>query len=695
MFPHGNATHSNLRLRDAHDAHVLFQAVRQGILPLIRKRLTGPEQQALHAGQVFVWADREGSLERWTDGHNWSPSRVRGPFLMYDEMPEDTEAFLRRKQQKNGERRVKQPRKKRLPPLPGGLSKQTYSATLIQNGIDIQKWHLTAYFKDDGSNDLLIIDDDPDLSSIIVPENTFKSSMSRKSKGSSSRRRDSMSEHRSAYDDNESDDREPRESPIDEYPNASPTRPSAGHAFPSPPLIPTPLEFAPSSAWDNYQGFNLVPRSGTSSFSSTDDNRGGSGSGSSNGSAASTGTVHGLANLNDPSSARSFNFQPQQLPYQPQSLAPSANMNRGRPMHLEGIHSRFDAPINFPGFNPQVPYNSSFVVPPRSISLGGLPDSRSNYFPQDVNVKPDPTLDDRRGSYMSIGSSRSTSSQSTSASSKLQTSSNSSPASSWSQQSPHLNPAVVPNTSNNPQWSLPSASGIYNPQHSRVKIEHMGSPLGASPIVPSAVPSAQAGASPSTYRPTYTPPAPPLAGHPELVQTAVPPHMFPSRRATVPATLTNEAVNSNPNWPSPYATSPFQSLPSPFADVSAASGGTIPSGLPESCAFRLPPAVESFDATKVSAGDLHQPRAVTATGIPGSWEASESQSFNFSAPFGDMPFTNAPEQLGAYGNVGAVSTGQFSIPGPGEVFESVVPSGSQAAGGQRPGDFHPQQPWQT
>ncbi|KIO15589.1 hypothetical protein M407DRAFT_63353, partial [Tulasnella calospora MUT 4182] len=62
-----------------------FHAVRQGYLPLIRKRLTGPEQQAIHAGQVFVWTDREGSLERWTDSHNWSPSRVRGSFLMYEE----------------------------------------------------------------------------------------------------------------------------------------------------------------------------------------------------------------------------------------------------------------------------------------------------------------------------------------------------------------------------------------------------------------------------------------------------------------------------------------------------------------------------------------------------------------------------------------------------------------------------------
>ncbi|KAG9024249.1 hypothetical protein FS837_005437, partial [Tulasnella sp. UAMH 9824] len=94
-----NATHSHLRLRDSRDAHILFQAVRQGHLPHIRKRLTHSRQQALHTGQVFVWADREGSLERWTDGHDWGSARVRGPFLVYDEVFEDTDAFLRRKVQ--------------------------------------------------------------------------------------------------------------------------------------------------------------------------------------------------------------------------------------------------------------------------------------------------------------------------------------------------------------------------------------------------------------------------------------------------------------------------------------------------------------------------------------------------------------------------------------------------------------------
>ncbi|KAG8982541.1 hypothetical protein FRB90_006710, partial [Tulasnella sp. 427] len=286
--PHGNATHSCLRLRDSHDAHVLFQAVRQGHLPLIRKRLTGPEQQALHAGQVFVWADREGSLERWTDGHNWSPSRVRGPFLMYDEMPEDTEALFRRKaQQKAGERRVKQPRKKRLPPLPGGLSKQTYSATLIQNGIEVQKWHLTAYFKDDGNADGLITpDEDLLLRTIIVPDSTFKSSMSRKSKGSSSSRarRGSLSEHRSTLAaEDEEEDMGLRDSPIDEH---SPLR-----TFPSPPLQPVMGPYDASTAfstnmplpWETaFHAPGQQLRTPSSFGSSQDDHNSG---GSSNGSA--------------------------------------------------------------------------------------------------------------------------------------------------------------------------------------------------------------------------------------------------------------------------------------------------------------------------------------------------------------------------------------------------------------------------
>lgn len=46
-------------LRDARDAHVVFEAVRLGILPLITRRLTASEREQLTSGNVFVWEEAE------------------------------------------------------------------------------------------------------------------------------------------------------------------------------------------------------------------------------------------------------------------------------------------------------------------------------------------------------------------------------------------------------------------------------------------------------------------------------------------------------------------------------------------------------------------------------------------------------------------------------------------------------------
>lgn len=61
-------------LRDAADAHIVFEAVRRGILPLLRRRLTADERDDITSGNVFVWeeAEHKGGLERWTDGRRWS-----------------------------------------------------------------------------------------------------------------------------------------------------------------------------------------------------------------------------------------------------------------------------------------------------------------------------------------------------------------------------------------------------------------------------------------------------------------------------------------------------------------------------------------------------------------------------------------------------------------------------------------------
>lgn len=70
-------------IRNANDAHRIFEAVRLGLLPLVTRRLTPTERDLLRSGQVFVWEEGSSSgggaedgtpsagLERWTDGRRW------------------------------------------------------------------------------------------------------------------------------------------------------------------------------------------------------------------------------------------------------------------------------------------------------------------------------------------------------------------------------------------------------------------------------------------------------------------------------------------------------------------------------------------------------------------------------------------------------------------------------------------------
>lgn len=62
-----------LDIRDAHDAHVVLEAVRLNVLPLIKRRLLSNEREDLKSGHVYVWeeAQDDGGLLRWTDGRRW------------------------------------------------------------------------------------------------------------------------------------------------------------------------------------------------------------------------------------------------------------------------------------------------------------------------------------------------------------------------------------------------------------------------------------------------------------------------------------------------------------------------------------------------------------------------------------------------------------------------------------------------
>ena len=100
-------THPRLHVRDARDAHTVFEAVRQGLLKPVVRRLNELERATyIQSGAIFVWeeSDDEMGLKRWTDNRGmviwnvtwisklihldilaWSQSRMREPYLFYDE----------------------------------------------------------------------------------------------------------------------------------------------------------------------------------------------------------------------------------------------------------------------------------------------------------------------------------------------------------------------------------------------------------------------------------------------------------------------------------------------------------------------------------------------------------------------------------------------------------------------------------
>ncbi|KZW03048.1 hypothetical protein EXIGLDRAFT_664664 [Exidia glandulosa HHB12029] len=195
-----HTTHPTLHIRNANDAHVIFEAVRLGILPIIKRRLAPVERDLLRSGEVFVWeeAEHKGSLERWTDGRRWSQSRMREPFLFYEEKVQTTTEEKEAKAARRAQQRTTDPvtglpvtlsvpnpvRRQDRPNKPGGLTKQTYSAFVLLPGTtSYRKWHLVAYFSAADYMRLPVIDNYPELRAIRVPDGIYVSGKSLPSAG--------------------------------------------------------------------------------------------------------------------------------------------------------------------------------------------------------------------------------------------------------------------------------------------------------------------------------------------------------------------------------------------------------------------------------------------------------------------------------------------------------------------------------
>lgn len=160
---------------------------------MIKRRLAPSERDVLRSGDVFVWeeSDNKGSLERWTDGRRWSQSRMREPFLFYEEKieitPEEKEAkAARRAQQRSSDPVTGLPitlsapnpiRRQDRPNKPGGFTKQTYSAFVLFPGAQTQrKWHLVAYFLATDYMQLPTVEHYSQLRQIRVPDGIYVSS---------------------------------------------------------------------------------------------------------------------------------------------------------------------------------------------------------------------------------------------------------------------------------------------------------------------------------------------------------------------------------------------------------------------------------------------------------------------------------------------------------------------------------------
>ncbi|KAJ2923562.1 hypothetical protein H1R20_g13532, partial [Candolleomyces eurysporus] len=181
-------THPRLQVRDAHDAHTVFEGVRLGHLrPVVRQLNEIERSMHLHSGAIFVWieCDDNVGLKRWTDGQAWRPRCMQESYLFYDEKlsfdTDDIDSDTSRLRFVDGVSKAGPSasvllRRERSTIHHKGLVKQEYSAWVTPSThTPPQKWHLVAYFTYADLPQLPTIGQDELLANITVPEGVYKS----------------------------------------------------------------------------------------------------------------------------------------------------------------------------------------------------------------------------------------------------------------------------------------------------------------------------------------------------------------------------------------------------------------------------------------------------------------------------------------------------------------------------------------
>ncbi|EJD38685.1 hypothetical protein AURDEDRAFT_187648 [Auricularia subglabra TFB-10046 SS5] len=191
-------TSSGTKVATPDDAKLLVHAVVLGVLPKIQWRLSAEERRDIRPGDVFVWEDHAAnadsggaSLERWTDGRHWGPSRMRDEFLFYYERENenddlgytrdpgtsrmisvDPSRYMQRDQMPSGPRAPALPLNANGALNPNRLIKQAYSVIVLTSG-QPSKWHMTTYFTKASLAKLRSVRDHPSLRSLHVPDGQY------------------------------------------------------------------------------------------------------------------------------------------------------------------------------------------------------------------------------------------------------------------------------------------------------------------------------------------------------------------------------------------------------------------------------------------------------------------------------------------------------------------------------------------
>lgn len=85
------------------EACLIVHSVRLGYLNAIQGRLTAEERENIRSGDIFCFVESPSGIRRWTDGKTWSPSKIHGQFLLYQEVPKhmNKSAIGKRNRQKS------------------------------------------------------------------------------------------------------------------------------------------------------------------------------------------------------------------------------------------------------------------------------------------------------------------------------------------------------------------------------------------------------------------------------------------------------------------------------------------------------------------------------------------------------------------------------------------------------------------